>query len=969
MSFATDKWFRHLREELLTEGLGDIGLSEDNVSRIRMELPDASEKGRVWVGNALKEYGLRGYRLRIRSLEEYRDIVEAYKSHFQKGDFNILTQYANTISGQPIKKWPKAKKSFIKNSRKLGVSNAIINTVTLFVDEVEGKVFSEFVGKIENVVITLNQNPNNYEIIKDNPPSDWEAAEIECYEFQQNQEHPDQILHTFEDGSYWYDLQSSQCSMEADRMGHCGEDHRGTLYSLRKKDKGKKFSKSYVTISYNEGEETIFQIKGRNNDAPPNTVWDHISWFIDNSDTAIVEEAGEHSNDEEGFREMIAHLSDYSPRVSFSNSMEDMLAEYTSECEYYRRRFDDEQVDMIGLETEPDGGGPGGGFFWMDGIRSLSMKISGVLPEDLLGWRRMPEELAEEIVESLLDEDTNDVLDDFDAEELFFTKANSYEDSLAKAHDFQTNTVNGEVKRGTGTYMVLMNLEQIVRDSHDYNANYGSDQAESYEEYLDMIETLVGDVNDAADSIEDDLIKAGVMAKPKVKGYVEKIKEEFNNFQISTTKTQRGEYNIIATGIAFTTTQDEMDTLLGPVSFVEAFTAKDGYKTSSGYYTSPMFKADVIAELNKKEKEATDFAKRQMKLNYGEQYEERIETLWDKIGADLHNKLFVDSMFVGFGIKKAPRRAPTRIGSLISTENYFSYKMEVILNEETLPLYGPFLEYYDNNFELVVNAFGKVIKEEISEAVDKFKKTTGSDTNLPLQEAESLLDVRVYEVDFVMSYPLGLGFEITDIHNIIRAIPDVTTIRSIGNAKRTQGNRTVSLQHLKFALQGQKNRTEWLRQILLPQIHKIDSKIKIHRVERADLVSTSKSLRENWGGSSQRPTQAMRTPRATVQQTLADWVQGGVMYDMPMHTNLSSYHVMVPVEELEPFMNREPRKHGHHFDAGYENFIANGPLQPIYLAIGKNGRAKITGNEDDLRYALKAGVKEVPVFFSYQRQV
>ena len=36
MSFATDKWFKHLREEILTEGLGDIGLSEDNVSRIRM---------------------------------------------------------------------------------------------------------------------------------------------------------------------------------------------------------------------------------------------------------------------------------------------------------------------------------------------------------------------------------------------------------------------------------------------------------------------------------------------------------------------------------------------------------------------------------------------------------------------------------------------------------------------------------------------------------------------------------------------------------------------------------------------------------------------------------------------------------------------------------------------------------------------------------------------------------------------
>ena len=965
MSFATDKWFRHLREELLTEGLGDIGLSEDNVTRIRMELPDASEKGRVWVGNALKEYGLRGYRLRIQSLEEYRDIVEAYKSHFQKGDFNILKQYANTISGQQIKKWPKAKKSFIKNSLKLGVSDEIINTVTLFINKVEGRVFSEFMGKIENVVITLNQNPNNYEMIKDNPPSDWDEAERECYEFQQDQEDPDQILHTFEDGSYWYDLQSSQCSTEADRMGHCGSDHRGTLYSLRKKDKGKKLSKSYVTITYNEHEETIFQIKGRNNDAPPESVWKHITWFVYNQSVVTVEETGEHSNDEEGINEMIDWLKSESPGVSFSNSYEDRLREFTDECEEYRRRFDDEQVSMDGLNVEDYDDGD---FYWSDSFQALSVKITSgvVLDEDVLGWENMPEELSDMILEILQDEDGDAVLEGYSADELFLTRANSYLDSFAKARNWRETTVSGEVKRGTGTYLVLMDLGSTIPDSMPY-LNYSVPT--DYEEYLDSIERLVSDAEDAIDGIQDALIEAGVLAKPKVKGYVEKIKEEFNNFQVNTTKTQRGEYDIIATGIAFTTTQDEMDTLLGSVSFVEAFLEGSGYQASSGYFTSPMFKASVIAELSEKRKEAVDFAKRQMKLNYGEQYEERIETLWDKIGADLHNKLFVDSMFVGFGIKKAPRRAPTRIGSLISTENYFSYKMEVILNEETLPLYGPFLEYYDNNFELVVNAFGKVIKEEISEAVDKFKKTTGSDTNLPLQEAESSLDVRVYEVDFVMSYPLGLGFEITDIHNIIRAIPDVTTIRSVGNAKRTQGNRTVSLQHLKFALQGQKNRTEWLRQILLPQIHKIDSKIKIHRVERADLVSTSKSLRENWGGSSQRPTQAMRTPRATVQQTLADWVQGGVMYDMPMHTNLSSYHVMVPVEELEPFMNREPRKHGHHFDAGYENFIANGPLQPIYLAIGKNGRAKITGNEDDLRYALRAGVKEVPVFFSYQRQV
>ncbi len=61
MSFATDKWFKHIREEILTEGLSDIGLSNDNVNRIRMEMNDASEKARVWVGNALKTYYFRGY--------------------------------------------------------------------------------------------------------------------------------------------------------------------------------------------------------------------------------------------------------------------------------------------------------------------------------------------------------------------------------------------------------------------------------------------------------------------------------------------------------------------------------------------------------------------------------------------------------------------------------------------------------------------------------------------------------------------------------------------------------------------------------------------------------------------------------------------------------------------------------------------------------------------------------------------
>ena len=51
-------------------------------------------------------------------------------------------------------------------------------------------------------------------------------------------------------------------------------------------------------------------------------------------------------------------------------------------------------------------------------------------------------------------------------------------------------------------------------------------------------------------------------------------------------------------------------------------------------------------------------------------------------------------------------------------------------------------------------------------------------------------------------------------------------------------------------------------------------------------------------------------------------------------------------------------------------FIKTGPQAPVYLSIGKvNRTAKVTGGEDLIWFAKKAGLKELPVFISYQRQV
>ena len=93
------------------------------------------------------------------------------------------------------------------------------------------------------------------------------------------------------------------------------------------------------------------------------------------------------------------------------------------------------------------------------------------------------------------------------------------------------------------------------------------------------------------------------------------------------------------------------------------------------------------------------------------------------------------------------------------------------------------------------------------------------------------------------------------------------------------------------------------------------------------------------------------------------------MYDMPTDTGNIAYHVMMPVKELLPYTDRIYRAPKDTFDGAYQNFIQTGPTAPVYVAVGKNGRVKITGGEDLVWFAKKSGLKELPVFFSYQRQV
>ncbi len=1001
MSFATDKWFKHIREEILTEGLNDIGLSADNVSRIRMEMNDASEKARVWVGNALKTYYFHGYVSNLsvsleRAYSRSDFLVKMIQFAQENGDslsikkgdrtFEVYKDLVRTYLTLPVKEWPKARRSFVKQKNNFSASEEVFNQAINHLEKVEGFIFNSFISAIEDVVTTMNQNPNNYTLIKGTPPSDWLAAQQDCYEYQQSREDPDQILHVFEDGSYWYDLETSRCEVEGNRMGHCGTDDRGNLYSLRKKDKGKRDSKSYITIAFNEQSKEIFQIKGRQNTCPPDPLWPHIEKFIELQGAISLQETGEYSNEPEEF----SRLGDYLSRetgIEWGGSIEQRMEDFRNECNEYLIQFranvaDDEDVQMEGLEIYMDDYEEG--FQWIDTLESIVIEVPFKLQTRYLRGQinDLGSALVEEILDVLEEEDRNDFISSYQENaEVSFVMADSKVDAMNKTYQRGSDEEKAvSFSSGSKTYMILDSLqtlsgEQIMQDLY-------RSQADNYDMFLDLVGELYADVRDSVDAIENLFIKEGIIDAPLVKGYKETIAKRFNNFYISNTaRNDRDQFGVMANGKLFDTTADEMETIAktGLAPDRQAFNnlkhPLNLNRSPGGWWHSNEFKSKVLLTLQSKERDAAEFAKRQMTLDYGEQYKEKIDNLWDKILSQKNSFLLSSDMFVGFLVKdSAPDHSASRPGDEIRVgEDAFFYKIEVDIDENTLPIFGPFLEYYDNNFEIITGAFDKVVKEYIYGAAKRMKKDADTDDNLPSvqQEAVNPLDVRLYEIDYVMSYPLGQGFEITDIHNIIRAIPDVTTVRTIGNAKRSQGNRTVSLQRLKFALRGQKSRMEWVRQILLPQIRKIDSRIRIHKVETADLVSTSRGRRLNELSyqSSMRQSGARTTPVPVIQSLVDDWVEGGVMYDQPTNHNLTRYSVMMSVEDLKPYLSREARKHGHHFDAGYQNFIEIGPRDPIYLAIGKNGRAKITGNEDDLRYAIKAGVEEVPVFISYQRQV
>ena len=89
MEIYTDNWFKYIRENVLAEGLRDIGLPEFVIDYIEDAMPNASEKGRMYIANNWKKSkgGHRGaYTIPSVQYEVFSFLVSEYAQYVIQQD-------------------------------------------------------------------------------------------------------------------------------------------------------------------------------------------------------------------------------------------------------------------------------------------------------------------------------------------------------------------------------------------------------------------------------------------------------------------------------------------------------------------------------------------------------------------------------------------------------------------------------------------------------------------------------------------------------------------------------------------------------------------------------------------------------------------------------------------------------------------------------------------------------------------
>jgi hypothetical protein len=499
MKISTGNWFEYLREEVLTEGLRDIGLPENVVDWIENIMPNAPEKSKMYVGNQWKKSGLTGTTLanarrywlnfmeysfrdeiqtvppedrsaagndyaRARTMEPYdmgavRTKPRAtYDDETVKQNERIAFVVSNIMNvlAKPSGNWRKAFMKATKALSKAGVESEKVEKIKEELNATLSREFRTWWNQYDVLFSWLNDEPTNYELIKGE--DDINTALNIAKEELENKEDPDMVIHQFDNGLYWYNLNTYNCSVEGDRMGHCGSDSRGVLVSLRERKGKRKASSSYVTMTWNEQDQILYQIKGRSNNAPDYELWEYISWFIQNAPINSVMETGEHSNDLSGFAEMNEYLQGENPDVSFDGLLDvDAIEEAVDEVV---NNYEGEYTSIYAEVQDPnDWGGDG---------QTAYIYVSSEMSFDInLGWpdivRRDNDYYSADEVDS---GDINDLLDFIPFDSYGTTVRDFRNEAGLDDLGYELPGDDAEVE-----YEVVM-LQGAQPDGEEYDANF-----------------------------------------------------------------------------------------------------------------------------------------------------------------------------------------------------------------------------------------------------------------------------------------------------------------------------------------------------------------------------------------------------------------------------------------------------------------------------------------------------------------
>ena len=1183
MSLSSHNWFKYINEVRLNEGVRDIGLPEAIIDRIEETLPDAAEKAKTWMGNQWKRQ-LTGELDRVKTLlgvKVVRELVDNDVFEGQTGSAALqidekdsenlkkvkyqLQNLRKTMEGNvPLGKWKRAFGKILRNLSEAGVRSEVVENIQGIFDHALRETYEiKFYARYPQLFALLNMDPTYYEEIKSidavhgrdtNARHAVSEANNLAIEILSQIEDPDQVLIEFPDGSYWYDLKTYNCPLEANRMGHCGADDRAsTMISLRKHEKGKKRSKSFVTVSYEEDESTIYQIKGRQNSVPPEATWHHIADLINELGVGHVHETGEHSNDPAAFDEFLRFLSDKTNAEVADN----MAAKWEELEEVLNELEQDAAFDPTGEIGMVEGYGfdiPDiNDFFDAHDVEPYYNSHANFRLEIDLGWRGLDVGANGDFIPLTAPKDEGGARDKDLQRIPRDSWGNDYaRDFISKAgidnftgdlptqgwdHNLETEYHVTMLEGMDGVFSAHLIIgAQVFNDTERDADEYGNyiaelervNDEENTREVIARIRIALAEHNYATKTAWDQSRES--LLNLEEEGAFKHFKVVFDDTSIDfifTDDTGNAwlPVEITIPGLLLPYVPSGQDPQVffyqRPVSHAQAnllgrsiFSAEyvSGLRSRHMWLTSDLLDAQMAQQMNYLFKQSQRRDTRQQQLPLGARYtdvpskglpqnvnvrfwvraiyeeykirfeytlrlivdtstsQEAIDQTVDMLKAldknpqfvqaaaeeliavkveptietaEQQRALFSDSQWLASRFRLADEvwleganEGQSAFEAYIIILEWIKESLQqmteperyVAITEYLLPAsqrqfprtggssYITSLDYETEGsnqgkpkeFDARVRAFKRAIgghapesQAEGIESLTKSMRRVRMEESLEdklqridnlLNEADPTYDLRIYKITVGCNVNDDIGGSEAETAAEIRGIAGVTTVRPAADFKKriTPQSEYIPFE-IKFELLGAASRVKYRDEVLFPAMRAIKGLTLVDwtSIHRTNVQGTIRTVRESYAGGqyggnfgglggnmaaarihNSYPSHARETPTPTIDELVADWAEGGVqLYDRPSDTTNMAYHVMMPVSELWQYCSTYYRGDQVSFDGNYKDFVANGAQSPVYLAIGKNGRVKVTGNEDIVWFAKKAGLQEVPVFISYQRQV